>query len=725
MAALFLLLILLVPLAVSAYAAPAEGTQDQPTAAAEQTENFLKKETDDNSEASGTAWYENNSAILANHNMIGDALRWIGFGLTKLVCRVSEACETLYDKTFGLIDLTNYPDVNAILEQLKPVLVAITCLCVAGLGVTYMVKQEKVNLIRNILIGILAVSCSGYLFSTANSLAASFKDGILDGGSQTSQSYDLLENNIIDLVHIEKNGDIDALNYKAGDGILYGAGIQSADDMSRININETLDWYTAANGKKLYGWSQNFNNKIKFHLISTADGSELKKNDDGITRANIGNEFYYRYSFDFFSCLLQLGALILMYGALAYKNVRMAYELVVSRILAFMYAADVSNGERLKALLLFIRDTYITLCVSVLCIKLYVIFTGAITSLGITGLGKGIVSVFVAYAVIDGPNLVERLLGMDAGLKSSVGRTMAMMGMAGSVLKSGTSTAAKAASGIKNAGMAAATGQTKHERSVQTGYATPGETIGKKLNQKIRDGRKEQQAEESTQSRTQPAAATEPDTQSQAVSPGSNAQASFDDAAKAQEQKNAGFSADFMDAAPGSGEDESSKPKANTPKDPVVPLSGTAAASSFSTSSSNADQRSSGAKAHKKTTNFPKDSIKPMENAAGDRSSSRPSSRSADQRPTGVRVHNPTFSDAVKRLSPDASASTEERKDFNAQMNAIVRGKKHEAIRPPEDAKAYQMKNYTKAQQLEEAYKSYQPSKDKNNRKEEAEDGKQ
>ncbi len=41
-----------------------------------------------------------------------------------------------------------------------------------------------------------------------------------------------------------------------------------------------------------------------------------------ITKANIGNEFYYRYSFDFWGCLLQLCALCILFLALCYGNTR-------------------------------------------------------------------------------------------------------------------------------------------------------------------------------------------------------------------------------------------------------------------------------------------------------------------------------------------------------------------------------------------------------------------
>lgn len=609
--------------------------ETEPSASAATADDpYIKDAADDSSEADDLQWYRDNSAVLENRSIIRDALRSIGWGVTKLVCKLANVAETLYTKTFGLIDITNYPQVNNLLETLKPVLAALTMLCCAGLGLMLLVQQEKrPPLLRNILLGMVAVSASAYLFSAANDLVISFRDGIL-GGEEVRQSYTLVNSNLIDLVNVDLQSDINALNYKAGKGILYGAGIADQYDMDGIDLSETLDWYTKSNGKDLYGWSANFNNRVKFRLAHTADGDVTQKNYDGITKANIGNEFYYRYSFDFWGCLLQLGALCILFLALCYKNIRIAYELVVGRIMAYLFAADIGGGEKLKNTLLFVRDTYITMCVCVLSVKLYEIMVGAITSFGLTGLGKGLVSLFIAYAVIDGPNLVERILGMDAGLSSSVGRAMAIFGAGKAAGRTAARLGGKAVRGVKNTAMAVATGTTVRQRQSK---GSPGEQFGKGIHRRFHREEDEEQPhrqdarQQEQQSRQQEARSAQ---QRTAETPDAAAAAAA--TAEAAPAKPQPFPTDFMDA-------------------------GTSGGSHFGNSAPEVKKR----------------------------------------------VSNPAFSAAVKRLSPGSDASEAERKDFNRQMNAIVRGKKHQAIQPDEDAKPYQVKNYEKAKQLEQAYHSY------------------
>lgn len=596
---------------------------------------YYKGESDDNSDADDLQWYRDNAALLENNNIFSDALRSVSWSITDLVCKVANVAETLYTKTFGLIDITNYPQINDLLDTLRPVLLALTVLCCAGLGIMLLVQHEKrPPLLRNILLGIVAVSASAWLFSTANDLVIAFRDGIL-GGEEVNQSYELVESNLIDLIRIDKRGDINALNYKAGQGVIYGVGIAGQDDMDSIDLCETLDWHTAKNGKNLYGWSTEFNNRVKYRLAHTADGDVARKNYDGLTSANIGNQFFYRYSFDFWSCLLQLLSLSLLFLALCYKNVRIAYELVVSRLLAFLFAADIGGGEKLKNTLLFVRDTYLTMCVCVLSVKLYEIMVGLVTSFGITGIGKGIVCLLIAYAVIDGPNLVERILGMDAGLSSSVGRAMALFGAGRAAGRTAARLGGKAVRGVKNTAMAAATGTTLRQRREK---GTPGEQFGKGIHQRFhreedeeqphrQDARQQEQQFRQQEARSaQPRTAETPDTADEQTV----------EAAPAKPQP---FPTDFMDAG----------------------TAGTSGGSNFGNSVPEVKKR----------------------------------------------VSNPAFSAAVKRLTPGPESSAEERKDFNRQVTAIVRGRKHRAIQPPVGADLYQVKNYEKALGLEKAYHAY------------------
>ena len=98
-------------------------------------------------------------------------------------------------------------------------------------------------------------------------------------------------------------------------------------------------------------------------------------------------------------------------------------------------------------------------------------------------------------------------------------------------------------------------------------------------------------------------------------------------------------------------------------------------------------------------------------NLGTEAASSHMNTSSSSSKP--ARFSNPEFSQAVKSLAPDKNASIGERKDFNRQVNNIVRGN-HSAIKPDKNAKAdYKFRNYEKALKLEKAYKNVPKEGDK------------
>lgn len=384
---------------------------------------------------SETDWYSNNAYLLSTNNIVKSALRSIAWGITKFLLYLSEAVGHLYDATFSLIDFTRYGEINDILTKLQPVLAALIIASLIFFGITMMIQRQKnQNLVRNLILGMIAVSCSLYAFNLLNNMAVGFKDGILGKAGDPKQCYALVNANAYDLVNIDRKVNINNLNYSKGlDAGCTGASIRDMNSVNLLDINETLNYADPSEGQDLYGWSPSFNEKIG-QRITVVEGQELKLKEvyNGVLTTTIGNEFYYRYMVNWIACWLQLLSYLIMIIALSYKNVRIVYELVNARILAFLHAADITSGERLKQIFLFIRDTYICLGISVLSVKLFSVFStyaaeninyGAFHGIA-GGILQGLVSVLIAFVVIDGPNIAERILGMDAGLSRSWARTM-------------------------------------------------------------------------------------------------------------------------------------------------------------------------------------------------------------------------------------------------------------------------------------------------------------
>lgn len=385
--------------------------------------------------------YLNNAEILTNNNFVDTAIRAIGWLITKGLVVIGRACEGLYDKAFGFIDFTTNEKVNNFVETFKPLLLALMAAAFLALGITLIMRHEKKpNIVINICIFVLCVSCSTLIFSEMNSLAKSFKTGILDNEEDgVSEVYKVIDNNLVDLVDVgsldgNKLGSLSQMNFenRKAQGVNYfNSGIDE-NIFSKIEFNEVLNYKTDK-----FRWDNESEEILKNRLVvvnakngtystdEVSNGIGWNSEDDD----DFGNGFYYRYTFFFLASWLQIVSLIIIYLTMSYKCLRIAFELVIARLLAYLYSTEISGGEKIKKILLFIRDSYILLCITTLCIKVYSLMTGLISQ-NEDGLVKGAFSLFIAFAVIDGPNLVERLLGMDAGLKSSTARLMAFYGMA-------------------------------------------------------------------------------------------------------------------------------------------------------------------------------------------------------------------------------------------------------------------------------------------------------
>lgn len=384
--------------------------------------------------------YINNSELFQNNGIIAMGVRWIGWEVTKFLVWLASSCEGLYDTAFGFIDFTSWDKVNEFTESFKPLFVALMCLSLTALGIMLMVFREKrPKILTNILIACLFFTCSTLVFQELNNIAFDLKKGIESVGNESeeageiSEIYSIADQGMTDLVVLSNRFDgLQNLDYEhKGKNDRYNSPGITEENFKEIDFNEVLnpksdqyEWSSVEQdilGNKLFFTSE-YGNRVR----EVYNGFGWNSADD----TDLSNEFYYRYQFDFIISWLKLIAFIIVYFCMAYKVTRIAYELVVARLLALLYSAEVSGGEKIGKIFIFIRDSYILLLITTICIRLYGLFNAFITETVDNGFAQAVFIVFAAFCVIDGPNLVEKLLGMDAGLSSSTARIVAAYGAA-------------------------------------------------------------------------------------------------------------------------------------------------------------------------------------------------------------------------------------------------------------------------------------------------------
>lgn len=89
-----------------------------------------------------------------------------------------------------------------------------------------------------------------------------------------------------------------------------------------------------------------------------------------------------------------------------------------------LYSPNLTNGQKTIKILDGIKDSYIIILLSLVSVRLYMIAIEYISGKNWNGFTKGMFLLFIAFAVIDGPNLVQRITGLDAGLSDGMQKVM-------------------------------------------------------------------------------------------------------------------------------------------------------------------------------------------------------------------------------------------------------------------------------------------------------------
>ncbi|MED1269353.1 hypothetical protein P4U03_22790, partial [Bacillus mycoides] len=189
-------------------------------------------------------------------------------------------------------------------------------------------------------------------------------------------------------------------------------------NIRQIDITEKIDKdFEFTKDKNLSDDGQKIlQNKRVMDALGVASLAELK---DGWF--DFFPEKYYRWHWNFwniFFTLLITGATLLL---VSIKLARLFYELAFNYLLANILApADVANGQKLKAVLSNILNIFIATIMIFLSLKLYIMGTAFLHD-KLNGVPYLIALAAFSMAVLDGPAVVERLFGIDIGLKSSWG----------------------------------------------------------------------------------------------------------------------------------------------------------------------------------------------------------------------------------------------------------------------------------------------------------------
>ena len=386
-------------------------------------------------------------------NFVSDGLRWIGYmiiyGLTTIVNGLSSIVANMYK----LLNFWGYAPFQKFLLTYQPVIWALATLGLVWAGLLMMHNkrvdyQEKGN---NFLVALLLFFGLTFLMTQGTQLITA---GAQQAMLNTPSAVSIYQSNIIDVYMLDKAG------WKISDGkaVLPNPAnqIKNLEDIKLLNIDEKVDtggWFggsqASSDGTAILGKQLSMNASGEWELHNMQGAFKIDDN-------------YYRYSWHPWILAANLLLYLITVAIVIFKLVKIILEINFIGLLAQGAAlTDFDSGKRNRQLIGKLRDSFVVAFLLCVILEFYAQFLSFLTATGVGGLTQVFAMVGGLLFVIDGPNIIQAIFGIDAGL-SSMAQTMTNVMLlargAGGATKSALGVAKKVASttkGITGGGLVA------------------------------------------------------------------------------------------------------------------------------------------------------------------------------------------------------------------------------------------------------------------------------
>lgn len=354
--------------------------------------------------------------------------RQLGWWILQGFAWVCDQLEGLVDTAYELINITTGAVAQKYYDKLTAILTLLATFALVILGLRFILGRKKrpQNVLGNIALAVAIVTLLPLFLIKMNEGLFLFREQFSTPG--ISNSEQILMNSMTDLTYLEtQNWYYDPLTGSFSDE---GKPRMNTDlGLDNININETVDG----------DWGSVWRKRLLYDENGNAFIDDMKETSVlGVTI--IPAQSYYRYHFDFLTPFITLLATIIAMFFSLWKIVRIIFEIVQNRFFAtFMAFSDFSSGQRAKQFLRGIFDSYFVLLFITVIMQLFFVFQEYINAQSWNGLTKAFFIFLAALGVIDGPNMIERVFGIDAGLARSAVGTIANMSRTARGIKGVTS----------------------------------------------------------------------------------------------------------------------------------------------------------------------------------------------------------------------------------------------------------------------------------------------
>lgn len=359
-------------------------------------------------------------------DVASNVIRWIGWQIIKLLHSICDMCQGLWEAVFQALDFTKtFADK---LGVYYPIWVAIFLITILAVGTIFLYSEHRPPFLKNLVITMAVVMLLPSGVRLSAQLLQIEQTAFMSNGNSVADTTVIT--NVTDLLY-QKNNEwsFSSPNCFTGATIKY------------IDPNEQVEKKTA----KVFKY---------YMLVDETSGKvtykEIKKGFFGLL-----TPLYYRYSINFMATIGELivNALVLIFAS--YRLFRLIWDMIYGEILAYILSGDVVSGEKTKQVLQYLLNLFWSISIMIWGFAIWREFEIWVASQYTNNFIRIVMIAFGGVAMIDGPDIVERVMGIDVGMKDGMMKTMGAIHLMQSgvgAAKAGAGAAKKAAGVAKKAG---------------------------------------------------------------------------------------------------------------------------------------------------------------------------------------------------------------------------------------------------------------------------------
>lgn len=333
------------------------------------------------------------------------AARDFGFMILKGIGGIVDLLSGSLKEVYSLINFYDSEPVKNFIAPYVPVFWGLMALALGFLGFQIIVlgKSEISKYITNTLVAITIFFVMPWAMDFCSALVT---NGVALLTNQKSSSLIVFQNNITDVYTIDRNG---------WDSREPANDIKSAKSLAILDISEVVDtgntfWFDDSpltdKGKDI----------LKLQLRELNGEQKLAKLDSHFIATD---DAYFRYSWHPFFILVELVTKGLVYFFALFKTAKIIMEIgILNMVLKGVSLTGIGSSQRNMQMVIKIRDSFIVLYLVMFLINAFDLWSAYVGSSSVNVVTKMVLVFAGGWLTVDGPNFVEQLFGIDAGLSS-------------------------------------------------------------------------------------------------------------------------------------------------------------------------------------------------------------------------------------------------------------------------------------------------------------------